>query len=88
MNVPVAQTLDAKFESAQLFANALNVPMEEIAVDDITEDASRAYKANPERLFIVLDGKVSYVGGIGPFGYVIKEVQAWLCHHQKNKRTA
>ena len=49
MNVAEATNIGAKFESAELFADALNVPMSEIVVDDITQDASRTYKANPER---------------------------------------
>jgi len=84
VNVAKAKSLDEKVESASLFAGALNVPMEEIVVDAMDEAASKAYKANPERLFIVTDGVVRYCGGIGPFGYVIEEVRAWLKHEQKN----
>ena len=30
------------------------------------------------RLFIVVDGKMEYVGGCGPFGYLTEEVRVWL----------
>ena len=49
VNVATAKSLDEKIQSAELFAGALDVPMSGIVVDDMTEDASRAYKANPER---------------------------------------
>ena len=36
------------------------------------------YAAEPERLFVLLEGYVLYEGGEGPFGYQPSEVRRWL----------
>ena len=40
--------------------------------------AGAAYAAMPERLYIVLDGKIVYEGDQGPFGYNLDEVELYL----------
>jgi hypothetical protein len=47
-------------------------------LDDMDNAAGLAYCALPERLFIVRDGVIVYVGGYGPFDYKISEVREWL----------
>ena len=46
--------------------------------------ANKAYGALPERLYILLNGKIAYMGGQGPFGYKIDEVEDWLTNHKQN----
>ena len=36
------------------------------------------YDSWPERLFIIVDGVIVYMGGYGPFDYKLYEVQEWL----------
>ena len=50
----------------------------EILVDNMDDAANVAYGALPERLYIVLDGKIVYCGGMGPFLYNLTEVQEFL----------
>lgn len=39
-------------------------------VDDMDDRVSKSYAAHPTRLYLVaLDGRVSYAGGLGPFGF-------------------
>ena len=45
-----------------------------------------AYSANPERLYIILDGKIVYKGGIGPHGYAPREIDQWMQNFIKNKQ--
>jgi len=47
-------------------------------VDGIGDDASIAFGAWPERLYVIEDGMVSYRGGEGPFGYKIDELAGFL----------
>jgi len=42
------------------------------------DEASNAYGAHPERLYIILDGKIVYQGGLGPMDYHPEEVDSWL----------
>lgn len=49
-----------------------------ILVDLMDDHANKAYGAMPERLYIILDNKIVYVGGYGPFYYNVKEVDKWL----------
>ena len=46
------------------------------------DKANKAYGALPERLYILFNGKITYMGGQGPFGYKINEVEFWLKNHK------
>jgi hypothetical protein len=48
-------------------------------IDEMTNGATDAYAAWPERLYVLdANGRISYKGGNGPFQYDPKEVRAWL----------
>lgn len=49
-----------------------------VVADDISNDMNYKYGAMFERLFIVLKGKVVYMGQRGPQGYHMEEVEEWL----------
>ena len=49
-----------------------------IVVDKMDNAASHAYGALPERLFIVKDGAVVFVGGEGPYLYDINKMEKKL----------
>ena len=45
-------------------------------VDDLDDTVNRAYEAGPDRLYLVgRDGRVSYAGGPGPFGFDPDELE-------------
>ena len=48
-------------------------------------EATQAYGAFPERLFILQEGKVVYEGGTGPYNYKLEEVQRWLEKYKANQ---
>ena len=58
-------------------------PFYPVVVDTIDNEAVFEYGAPFERLFILKDEIVSYEGGMGPMGYKLEEVEAWLT---KNNR--
>ena len=45
--------------------------------------AGTAYAATPERLYVVLDGKIVYEGLQGPFDYRLDEVEEYLERRSK-----
>ena len=47
-------------------------------IDNMKNDAQCLYAAFPERLYIVLDGKILFVGDMGPAGYSVEAVKNWL----------
>lgn len=47
-------------------------------VDTMDDEATKAYGAFPERLFIIQQGKIVYEGGMGPYNYDLEEVKNWL----------
>jgi len=49
-----------------------------ILVDPMDNRAQLAYASIPERLYVVLDGKIVFVGGLGPHHYDIKAVDSFL----------
>ena len=49
-----------------------------IVTDLMDNKASVAYAALPERLYVILDGKIIYEGAQGPFGYSLPEVEKCL----------
>jgi len=49
-----------------------------VVVDSMTDEANKKYAALPERLFGIIEGKVGYVGDVGPIGYDIDAVEEWI----------
>jgi len=49
-----------------------------IMVDPMDDRANKAFAALPERIYVVLDGRIAYQGGLGPFDYKIEEVEKYL----------
>ncbi|KAI8508982.1 Thyroxine 5-deiodinase [Branchiostoma belcheri] len=70
------QTLQERLAAAEMLADAnLSGPL---LVDTMDDVANRKYGAWPERLYILLDGRVTYKGEPGPHGYHVHQVRDWL----------
>ena len=54
------------------------IPEAQVYADLFDNAASLAYGAHPERLYVLLDDKVAYQGGMGPFFYDLEELTDWL----------
>ena len=50
----------------------------DILVDLMDNKAGTAYAAMPERLYVILDGRIVYEGLQGPFDYRMDEVEQYL----------
>ncbi|XP_076454620.1 thyroxine 5-deiodinase-like isoform X2 [Babylonia areolata] len=53
-------------------------PACDVVVDNMANEANFLYGALYERLFIVLDGYIVFVGERGPAGFRVDEVEKWL----------
>jgi len=49
-----------------------------IFVDQMDNRLSTLFQAHPERLAVIKDGKVSWIGGKGPFDYSIEKLREFL----------
>jgi len=74
--IEAAQSLKHKFKPLNITCPLL--------VDFMDDKANKAYGALPERLYILLNGKIVYMGGQGPMDYKIDEVEDWLRNHKQN----
>ena len=68
--------LEQRFVLAKEFVDELD-PEHKVScfVDGIENEAMRYFNAFPERIYIINDGKIAYVGGIGPFFYSLEELE-------------
>jgi len=66
---------DERAAVAETCAVALRLDMP-IAIDAVDNEVARAYGGWPDRLYLVgADGRVSYQGGEGPFGFKPEELE-------------
>ncbi|CAH1243408.1 DIO1 [Branchiostoma lanceolatum] len=73
------QTLEDRLAAAKILANSsLSRPL---LVDTMDDVANRKYGAWPERLYILLEGRVMYKSMPGPHGYHVHQVRYWLEKH-------
>ena len=49
-----------------------------VVADEISNVLTYKYGAMSERLYVVLNGRVVYLGERGPHGYHVEEVEEWL----------
>jgi len=79
-DIKTHQTMEERLEAVQTLQNEADGALDKctIVVDHMDDLACQAYSAFPERLFVVLDGMVVYVGGIGPWDYKVDEVEQIL----------
>ncbi|XP_078417764.1 type I iodothyronine deiodinase isoform X3 [Cetorhinus maximus] len=70
------QTLSDRFDAARLLLN--EEPPCPVVVDTMDNVTSAKYAAMPERLYVVLNGKIIYKGERGAWGYKPEEVRLVL----------
>lgn len=71
------KTLEERLSAANELMKLETLPGP-LLVDNMSNESSRAFGSFPDRLYIVLDGKIVYMGGVGPHGYNTFEVEKWL----------
>lgn len=72
------KTLEQRVAIAQDFTKRFKFPLP-FGIDDMSNAATDAYAAWPERLYIIDEtGHIVYRGGMGPFHYKPAAVREWL----------
>jgi len=74
------QFLEEKIGAAKILREKGGKALEgcPILIDGMEQDAERKYCGYPERLYVLMDGKIVYTGDTGPFGYSVAEVETFL----------
>ena len=79
VEIPKHQNMEQRIAASQIVENSKSSEdCYSIVVDLMDNQASLAYAALPERLYVVLDGEIIYEGAQGPFGYSLGEVEKCL----------
>lgn len=81
IEIPQHKSLKDRCEAAEKLKKSSGCPVP-IMVDVWENEATEAYGAFPERLFIIQHGEIMYEGGTGPYNYVLPEVQDWLAEYK------
>ena len=54
-------------------------------IDTMDNNTNELYAALPERLYILWEETVAYIGGVGPMYYSLEEVEMWLETFQRSQ---
>jgi type I thyroxine 5'-deiodinase len=84
------RNLQQRLKAAQDFASRYDYPIDRMVIDNMQNTVAQAYGAEPERLFCVINGKMAYAGGQGPYHYDVHElrefVTSWLRERDAPKK--
>ena len=82
INIKKARTLQDRLEAASILVNMdLNCP---VYVDDVDDAGRFAYRALSERMCVVKDGVVSFMGGRGPVYDYPNKLKEWLQSYKED----
>ena len=70
-------TLQERMAAARVFANDTEISCP-ILVDNMQNETNIAYGALPERLYIVHNNKIAFIGGRGPHDYSLDKLKKTL----------
>ena len=75
------RTIDDRAAAANKMVADLNFPGD-VVCDCMENDVMDKYTAHPERILIVLNGRIVHIGGKGPLVYYdIDDIGKWLGEH-------
>jgi len=74
------QAMEEKIDAAKILRKEAGKALEgcPILVDGMEQEAERKYSGLPERLYVLMDGKIVYAGEMGPMGYSVDDLDAFL----------
>lgn len=73
------QNLEERLGAAQKLIEHFSLPPQcQLVADCMDNNANVAYGVSNERVCIVQQKKIAYLGGKGPFFYNLKDVRQWL----------
>jgi hypothetical protein len=75
------RTLEERLDVGRRFAQDYGIDPTTIAVDNLDNTMEQLYKGWPERLYVIHQKKIVFVGTPGPFGYIPEEVDRFLAQY-------
>ncbi|CAH1244121.1 DIO1 [Branchiostoma lanceolatum] len=78
INIPRHRSVQERLAAARILQQHDDHVPCTIVADTMDNAVARTYACYPDRLFVILDGRVTYRGGLGPEGYHLDEVRDWL----------
>lgn len=73
------QSLEERMGAARELIEHFSLPPQcQLVADSMDNNANVAYGVSNERVCIVQQSKITYLGGKGPFFYSLKYVRQWL----------
>ena len=70
------QSIEERFAAAKMLKNDPHFEFD-LVVDTMQDEANFAYGAIPERMAIVYNSQVKYIGGIGPYYFDFDEMKGY-----------
>ena len=83
VNINQHRTIQERHTAAKMLSEGFDLANVKLFMDTMDNNANEKYAALPERLFILHEGKISYIGGVGPIHYRPAEVENWLQHYER-----
>jgi hypothetical protein len=73
------KTFEERCDTAKEFKeNSSDIVKAKFLVDGMDNLANSTFGAHPERLAVLYNGKVQWIGGPGPFEYSVEELETYL----------
>ena len=72
------QTLEQRCNAARLMLDSVEFHNCAVMVDNMDDEANKAYAGRPIRLYIIKNQEIEYAGGTGPTFYNPSDVKQWL----------
>ena len=83
LKIGQTHSLEKRAETAELCMNTLKLTTPTV-VDREDNKVGVAYAGWPDRMVVVgVDGRIAYLGGPGPGGFKVGEVERWLKENRK-----
>lgn len=77
-NIHQHRSIQERHKAAKMLSHDFDLANVNLFMDTMDNNTNEKYAALPERLFILHEGKISYIGGVGPVNYHPEEVENWL----------
>lgn len=71
------KTIEDRFDAAQMLQDTPEFDFP-LVVDTMRNEANYTFGAIPERLVVIDDDKVKYLGGVGPYYFDVDEMRNYL----------
>ena len=73
------KSFEERFDTARNFKKMIENKLKvQILVDDMDNKANITFGATPERLAVLFQGKLQWLGGPGPFKHSVEDLEKYL----------